>query len=1105
MKVCILILIISMVHVHASSFGQQVTLDIKNGRLVDVLDEIQKQTGYEFLYNNSLINKQKRVTIKANHKNFKEVLQEFLSERNLTYELNLNTVLIMAKVGSPQVASSTAVFLQRRRITGVVSDTKGAPLESVTVSVKGTTIGTKTDAQGQFALEIEDQHKVLQFSLVGFQSFERNISASNQLKITLEPAVSDLEEAVVVAYGKQRKISVVGAISSVSPQQLKTPVAKISSALAGQMAGVVTVQGSGEPGSATSFWIRGVSSFAGGTGPLVLVDGIERPMDLVDPEDVESFSVLKDATATAVYGVRGANGIVIITTKRGKKSVKPSINARVERGMLEPVVLPKLANAAQWLDYYNDINFEASGKAPLTQEEINKYVNKVDPDVYPNVDWMQEIFKKRTSNERLNVNVTGGGDFIKYYVSGSYMKENGIFQPRKTSNYDPSVNFDRINFRSNVDIRLSRSTEVNLNLSNQYETKNLLGVNLGDMYDIMLHTTPVATPTQFSNGAYAQPQGGQNPYYSLNTTGFSKDFWNNAQSLIGITQDFSELITPGLKANVKFSWDAKNSSTLDKRKAPTTYYVDKTKPRDSEGNLILKDNGNGSDYLALADYHSGERATNFESSLMYDQLFGNKHRVGGLFLFSMRERTNNFPERDYIAAFPYRNTGIASRLTYSYQDRYFIEGNFGYNGSENFAPKKRFGFFPSLAMGYVISNEAFFKSLLPVVNFLKIRGSIGRIGSDKIGGSRRFAYNSEMKLDGGYSFGIGGKNYLQGIATGYPGNPLVAWESALKRNIGLELSIFNKLTIQADYFAEKRDGIYILQESVPSIVGINVKPYVNIGQMQNKGAEGSLEFNHRQGEVGIQVRGNLTYNRNKKLFDDKPIPRWAYQSEIGQRWGQQRGLIALGLFESEEEIAHSPIQRYGDVIRPGDVKYRDINGDGEITEEDKVAIGDTDMPQWNYGFGASVSWKGFDLSAFFHGVGQISRIIAGGPLYGQTGNIWGYGQIYSDVADHRWSADNPNPNATYPRLSFNIANNSQASTLWQRDMSFIRLKNLELGYTLPKQLTEKWKMSIVRIYAQGVNVFTFSKFKLWDPELETVSGSSYPQMRVFNVGLSVTL
>ncbi len=423
MKVCILILIISMVHVHASSFGQQVTLDIKNGRLVDVLDEIQKQTGYEFLYNNSLINKQKRVTIKANHKNFKEVLQEFLSERNLTYELNLNTVLIMAKVGSPQVASSTAVFLQRRRITGVVSDTKGAPLESVTVSVKGTTIGTKTDAQGQFALEIEDQHKVLQFSLVGFQSFERNISASNQLKITLEPAVSDLEEAVVVAYGKQRKISVVGAISSVSPQQLKTPVAKISSALAGQMAGVVTVQGSGEPGSATSFWIRGVSSFAGGTGPLVLVDGIERPMDLVDPEDVESFSVLKDATATAVYGVRGANGIVIITTKRGKKSVKPSINARVERGILEPVVLPKLANAAQWLDYYNDINFEASGKAPLTQEEINKYVNKVDPDVYPNVDWMQEIFKKRTSNERLNVNVTGGGDFIKYYVSFLYERE----------------------------------------------------------------------------------------------------------------------------------------------------------------------------------------------------------------------------------------------------------------------------------------------------------------------------------------------------------------------------------------------------------------------------------------------------------------------------------------------------------------------------------------------------------------------------------------------------------------------------------------------------------------------------------------------------------
>jgi TonB-linked SusC/RagA family outer membrane protein len=1088
-----------MVHVYASSFGQQVTLDIKNGRLVDVLDEIQKQTGYEFLYNNNLINKQKRVTVKANRKNFKEFLQEFLSERNLTYELNLNTVLIIAKQGGTVSSMMSPVMpAQKRKISGVVSDAKGNALESVTVGVKGTNIATKTDARGQYALEIEEQHKILVFSLVGYQSAEHTITSSNQVNVTLEAAVSDLEEAVVVAYGKQRKISVIGAISSVSPQQLKTPVAKISSSLAGQMAGVVTVQGSGEPGSATSFWIRGVSSFAGSNSPLILVDGIERPMDLVDPEDVESFSVLKDATATAVYGVRGANGIVIITTKRGKKSAKPTINARFERGILEPIRLPKLANAAQWLDYYHDLNYEQSGKAPLSQEEINKHINKSDPDVYPNVDWMQEIFKDRTSNGRLNMNITGGGDFIKYYVSGSYMRENGIFQPRKTSNYDPSVNFDRINFRSNVDIKLSPSTEVNLNLSNQFETKNRLGVDLGTMYDIILHTTPVATPTEFSTGAYAM-----SPYYFLNTTGYSKDFWNNAQSLVGVTQDFSELITPGLRANVKFSWDAKNWTALDRRKNPVTYYVDKKNARDSDGNLILKDNGAGSDYFELEDWHSGERAINFESSLMYDRLFAEKHRLGGLFLFSMRERTNNFPSKNYIAALPYRNTGIASRLTYSYLDRYFIEGNFGYNGSENFAPKKRFGFFPSLAMGYVLSNEPFFKSLLPVVNFLKIRGSIGKIGSDKIDGRRRFAYNSEMEDRGGYTFGIAGKKILPGIATGYPGNPLVAWESALKRNIGLELTLFNKLTLQADYFAEKREGIYIPQESVPSIVGVNIKPLVNIGKMENKGMEGSLEFNHRQGDFGLQVRGNITYNRNKKLFDDKPIPVWAYQSDIGQRWGQQRGLIAMGLFQSDEEIAHSPVQKYGDGPHPGDIRYRDINGDGQISKEDMVAIGDTDMPQLTYGFGTSVSWRGFDIAAFFHGVGEITRIIAGGPLYGQTGNIWNSGQIYADVADNRWSADNPNPNALYPRLSLNIANNSQASTWWQRDMSFIRLKNLEFGYTLPKKWTEKWKLSTMRLYAQGVNVFTFSKFKLWDPELETVSGSSYPQMRVFNIGLSV--
>ncbi|WP_202111197.1 TonB-dependent receptor [Sphingobacteruim zhuxiongii] len=1105
MKIIMIILVVTMVHVYATSYGQKVSINVKNETLMNILDEVQKQSGYDFLYNNKSIRKGKRVSLNMLNKDLRDVLDVILKDQNLSYEIDKNTVLIRPSAAVPNLLvrnnRTSESQSQQRTLSGLVTNAEGAILEGVSVLVKGTSTGTTTNSQGRYILAVPNNTISLVFSLVGYKPKEVELSQSNNLNVQLESDVSALEEAVVVAYGTQRKASIIGAITTVKTQDLKVPVAKISSSLAGQMAGVVSVQRSGEPGSGAAFWIRGVGSFGANNSPLILVDGIERQLDLVDPEDVESFSILKDATATAVYGVRGANGIVLVTTKRGRTLDKPVINARFERGVLSPTSLPKLANASQWIDYYNDINFEGANRYAFPQELKDLYVNNVDTDLYPNVDWMKEIFKENTTTDRLNVNVTGGGDKIKYYVSGSYIVENGIFKPEKSPNYDPSVNYDKVNFRSNVDIKLSPSTDLGLNLSNQYETKNRLGVDMGTMYEMVLHTTPIAIPTVYSDGTHAQPLVGQNPYYALNSRGFTQDFWNNAQSLLNITQDFSNLITPGLKANAKFSWDAFNGATLDKRKNPATYYAT---GRDADGNLILKKNADGSDYLSLARSNRGERAINFESSLMYDNVFADKHRVGGLFLFSMRQRTNNFPG-DYIAAFPYRNMGVASRVTYSYANKYFIEGNFGYNGSENFAPGKRFGFFPSLALGYMISEESFFKEALPAVNMLKLRGSMGEIGNDQIGGDRRFAYNSEMAWTGGYHFGSTGQQWVGGIATGHPGNPNVSWESAIKKNIGFELGIWNKLTVIADYFFEKRDGIYILQENVPSVVGVNVKQYVNLGEMQNQGVDGSLEFMHNTENVTMRVRGNFTYNRNKKLYDDKPTPIWDYQSEVGQRLYQQRGLISLGLFESYDEIANSPEQKFS-TVKPGDIKYQDINGDGIIDSYDVVAIGDTHIPEINYGFGASVGYKGFDLSAFFHGVNNVTRVIGGGPLYGSSGNILVYGQIYSDVADKRWSARNPDRNAEYPRLSMvENRNNTQSSTFWQRDMSFLRLKNLEFGYNFPKSWIEPIKLSSLRLYIQGQNVFTFSKFKLWDPELDTSYGGIYPQMRVFNFGLNVIL
>src|SRR5690625_512866 len=458
-------------------------------------------------------------------------------------------------------------------VSGTVTDQEGEALIGVNVQVKGTTKGTATDFDGKYVLEDIDENAVLVFSYIGYQTQEILVDGQSVIDVVLETDSQTLEQVVVVAYGEQTKESVIGAITTISTEDLKVPVSKLSNSLAGQLAGIVSVQGSGEPGSGSNFWIRGVSTFGANNAPLILVDGVERPLDLVDPEDVASFSILKDATATAVYGVRGANGIVLITTKRGKDLEKPVINGKVEYGILSPVRMVELADAEQWMNYYNDISFDASNSIPFPDHIKQKYLSGEDPDLYPNVDWIDALFKPSTSSQRANLNVTGGGKVMQYFISGSYYNENGIFNPIVTKQYNPSMNYDKFSFRSNLDVSVSPTTQVSLSLSNQYETKNRLGVAVGTMYERMLTTPPIATPTEYSDGTHAQPLVGYNPYYALNSTGFSQDFWNNSQALVGLKQDLSSLIIPGLEFNFRFSWDAFNGSTLDKRKSPATYYA----------------------------------------------------------------------------------------------------------------------------------------------------------------------------------------------------------------------------------------------------------------------------------------------------------------------------------------------------------------------------------------------------------------------------------------------------------------------------------------------------------------------------------------------------
>lgn len=990
------------------------------------------------------------------------------------------------------------------RLTGRVTDENNAGVGGANIQIKGNTRGIITDTEGSFSIEAAPSD-VLIVSCLGYVTQEIPVGDRRNIPVQMVPVASELDEVTIVAYGSQRKESIVGAINTIDYRQLNISTGQLSTSLAGKLAGVVVMQRTGEPGAGADFWIRGVSTFGTGNNkPLVLVDGIERSMDLVDSYDIATFSILKDATATAVYGVRGANGIVLITTKRGIETRKPKIDIKAEFGMTQPVKLPSMANTEQWLDYYDELHIDSSsGQPAFTDYERQMYLSGADPDLYPSVDWIKTIYKNMARTGRINASVTGGTKQVRYYVATSYYTEGGIFNMADKDRYDAQLNFNKFNFRSNVDINVTSSTELGISLSTQYTTKNSPGNgDLGSLYSYTMLVTPIATPTIFSDGSFARPAIGHNPYYYLNNVGYARINNMIAQSLLSLTQDFSEFVTPGLKANVKFAMDAQNQNHLYRTMSPTTYHA---AGRDAEGNLILESNGEGTNHMTLASGNSGWTTINFEASLLYERLFARQHRLSAMFLYSVRSKSNNNPGTQYDLAFPYRNMGLAGRATYAFRDKYFAEVNFGYNGSENFAPGKRFGFFPSYAVGYMISNEQFWEPIRETVDHLKIRTSYGKIGNDQIGGDRRFAYNTTINTSAsGFTFGRT-QGYYGGITTDEFGNPAVAWEEATKFDVGIEFGLFYMFKAQVDYFSELREGIFIRRESTPSVIGLNKQQWVNYGRMRNRGFDFSLEFErHFTKDFYFSARGNFTYNRNQKLYDDKPDQIWKYQNKAGFANDQQFGLIAEGLFESEEDIATWSTQSFGKV-RPGDIKYRDINGDGIVNSFDMVAIGYTTIPEINYGFGVSMSYKGIDFSLFFSGVGNVTRIIDGANLYGASNNIINTGQIYEDVALNRWTLDNQNPNAPYPRLSLEkMDNNMQASTYWQRDMSFLRLKNAEIGYTLPSRTSEKMGLSTLRIYLQGVNLLTFTEFKLWDPELNASYGNVYPLMRNVTLGLNLS-
>lgn len=1021
----------------------------------------------------------------------------------------LCSLLLMPGVGAGVTTISAAlpnvVQQQQKGIkaSGTVVDNENNPLIGATVTVKGTKTIAITDMDGHFYIDVPNKNSVLVFNYLGFKPQEVKVGSDINFNIQLKEDAVSADEVVVVGYGNQKKLSVIGSIQTLDPGNLQMGSSRsMSNNLAGQLAGVIAYQPSGEPGYDNSqFWIRGISTFgAGGSSPLVLVDGVERSLNDIDPAEIESFSVLKDASASAMYGVRGANGVIIINTKRGSVA-KPSIDFRFEQAITKPTKLPEFIGAAEYMTLLNNLCSDPS-KRMFTKDQIMKTYTGYDKDLYPDVDWIDAITKDYATSTRGNMTVSGGTNILRYSLTASVYHETGIMETDDTLPYDTGSKLTRFNMRANVDLDLTKTTLLRFNVGGYLQNLRKAKSSTDNVFTHAFETPPFVHPAIYSDGTIPKASANRaNPWAESTQQGYYRGTRSKLESLFQLEQNL-KMITPGLKFKATFAFDTYNENFVTRGKDPTYYGV--AKLRGDEGELIHSVLSYGSEFLdhsSNANY--GNNSTYLEFSLGYNHTFAKKHAVDALFLYNQRSY-------DWGDIQPKRSQGIAGRLSYTFDRRYVGEFNFGYNGSENFAKGHRFGFFPSLALGWIISEEKFMRNCADWLTLLKLKGSIGKVGNDDIGG-RRFAYLTTINTGAsGYNFGYAGDYWRGGYSEGEVGVNNLTWETSTKTNVGIELGLWNEFNLQFDYFYEHRTNIFMQRKTIPTQAGFLSNPYANYGVVDNSGVDGTVTWNHKFGkDLRVALRANFTYAKNEvKEYDEPESVKGTYRSLTGRSIGTLWGLQAERLytdddFENGKLKAGIPTPNIGSVVRPGDIKYRDMNDDGVVDAKDEGYIGGTTTPRIVYGFGGNVEYKNFDFSFFFQGTGQSYRII-GGTQYFIPGSGQGVmGNVYANYKDC-WTEENPSQDVFWPRLSESTnPNNNYASTWWKKDMSFLRLKSIELGYTLPRSITKAICSNNIRFFVSGNNLFYISKFKLWDPELDTADGLKYPSMRSVMFGFQL--
>ena len=1072
-------------------------------------------------------------------------LSALLKKYNLELQpVGQNTFAIRKSSSPPppqaSVGDSSGAALKNEIIVRGTVRTDSALLPGATVASKSDPgHGTVTDENGKYLIKAPANGTLI-ITSVGYKEEEIDIKGESVVNVLLKSSNNSLEEVAVVAYGTQKKTTMVGAVTTINPKELKGPTSNLTTMLAGRLSGVISYQRSGEPGKDNAgFFIRGITTF--GTGkvdPLILIDGIESSStDLarLQPDDISGFSILKDATASSLYGARGANGVVLVTTKSGADG-KTKFNIRAENSLSSNTSNFKFADNITYMTLANEavLTRNALEKIPYSQSKIDHTAAGDDPYLYPNNNWIKQLIKDYTNNQRFDMNVTGGGKIAQYYIAGTYNIDNGVLKVDKINNFNSNIKLRSYSIRSNVNINLTPTTLAIVRTYGQFD--DYIGPVGGgaSFFSQAVWANPVkfapVYPAGYAPGlthplfgnAYRpdvtnpMPSTGWNLYnnpYAGMASGYQQYNTSNLQAQIELKQDLA-FITPGLAARVMAY--TQRYSYFDVTRQYTPFYYELTYDLQTKEPKLTSLNTNGTEYLS---YSEGAKTVNttayLEAAINYNRQIGKKHNVSGMLITLFR---------NYLAAnsgslqlsLPHRNNGVSGRFTYAYDNRYMAEFNFGYNGSERFAKNHRFGFFPSVGVAWNVSNEKFMEPL-SFISKLKLRGTYGLVGNDQIGkDDERFFYLSDVNMNNGgrgYTFGETYSSYSTGISVNRYENYDITWERSYKTNIGLELGLWNALNIQVDLYREHRNNILMTRGTIPSMMGLSTTIQANVGEAEGKGVDLSVDYTYTMGKhAWLQARGTFTYATSKLLVNEEPNYPEAYRRRIGQPLSQAYGYIAERLFIDDYEVNYSPTQNfYQDNtaengkyrVRGGDIKYRDVNRDGQITDADMVPIGLPTTPEITYGFGVSFGYRKWDISCYFQGSARSSFFIDPYSMSPFVLNGAGQHGLLAAIATDYWSESNRNPYAFWPRLSnYFVNNNIQTSNWWMRSGDFLRLKTAELGYTFPKSLLSRLHFSNTRIYANAFNLFVISKFKMWDPEMGG-NGLGYPVQRVYNIGVNL--